>query len=645
MRAPELARPDPYQAWLAVNPWNGKSDAQLRDRLASHDLRGLRFTVYVLADGSTESSLRATLQSLARQVVYDRETIVCGARNLDVAAIGRAAGEPHAVAAEDATEKGDLLLGIRAGDCLAPNALAEFALEAAAARDVKAIYCDDDLIDGSGRRHGPRFKAGPVSATAYAGQLVVLRRSVAGASAPAMFSSESLLGDLVRTRALNVGEIRHVPLVLHHRARAGSAPCFGVPMEPAARSNANLAWRDGEATIAPRRLVRGPVRTLRVLMFTPNLNREGAPLSQFELTQALAERGVIIPEVVSWKDGALRELYENAGIQVNVRAPVLTEMPTLARYRRVVAVLAEFVAEKSPDIVYANTLLNFPAVAAADGAGIPSLWNPRESEPWDEYFGFLSELVAQEALRCFALPYRVLFVAHATLAAWSRFDVRGNFAVIHNGLDLRRFRAAADPAARMAARSALSVPDGEVAVLLVGTVCERKGQRDLAAALRELPDSVLMGARFFVVGDEPGPYSDALRRDIDSLPARGRMRVTIVPTTREIERYYRAADVFLLTSRIESFPRVILEAMAFGLPIVTTPTFGVTEQVVEGRNALFYAAGDSAQLAQHLAALIGDPARRADMAAASREVFGGMTTFDQMVDAYAEVFREAYFSR
>jgi hypothetical protein len=183
-------------------------------------------------------------------------------------------------------------------------------------------------------------------------------------------------------------------------------------------------------------------------MFTSNLNREGAPLSQFELTQALAERGVIIPEVVSWEDGALRELYENAGIRVNLRVPVLTEMPTLARYRRVVAVLAEFVAEKSPDIVYANTLLNFPAVAAADGAGIPSLWNPRESEPWDEYFGFLSELVAQEALRCFALPYRVLFVAHATLAAWSRFDVRGNFAVIHNGLDLRRFRTAADPAAR-----------------------------------------------------------------------------------------------------------------------------------------------------------------------------------------------------
>ena len=643
VRAPDLARPDPYEAWLAVNPWNAKSEAQLRERFASHDLRGLRFTVYVLADGCAEPSLRTTLQSLARQVFEDRETIVRGAGELDVAGIASAAGERHVMLADGAAASGELLVAIRAGDSLAPNALAEFVLEASAARDAKAMYCDDDLIDATGRRHAPRFKADPTSRNAYRGQLVVVRRSVAGASAPEMLGTELLLDELVRSGAAQIGEIRHLPLVLHHRAEA--APRSEVGNDPERPHNPNLAWRDGVAVIVPRRFVRGAVGKLRALMFTPNLNREGAPLSQFELTKALAERGVIIPEVVSCQDGALREVYEDAGIRVNLRTPVLPEMPTLARYRRVVADLAAFVREKSVDVVYANTLLNFPAVAAAQFAGVPSLWNPRESEAWDEYFAFLSESVAQEALRCFTLPYRVVFVARATLANWSRFNVRGNFTVIHNALDLRRFQAAPDPATRTAARNALGVRDGQAVVLLVGTVCERKGQRDLAAALRELPESLVAGARFFVVGDEPSPYSDALRRDIDSLPTPSRVRVTLVSTSGEIERYYRAADVFLLTSRIESFPRVILEAMASDLPIITTPTFGVTEQVAEGRNALFYPPGDSAQLARHLAALISDPARRTKMAVASREVFGSITTFDRMVDAYAELFREAYFSR
>ena len=45
-------------------------------------------------------------------------------------------------------------------------------------------------------------------------------------------------------------------------------------------------------------------------------------------------------------------------------------------------------------------------------------------------------------------------------------------------------------------------------VLLLGTVCERKGQRDLAAAIARLEPGTAARARFFVVGDEPGPYSE-----------------------------------------------------------------------------------------------------------------------------------------
>ena len=58
--------------------------------------------------------------------------------------------------------------------------------------------------------------------------------------------------------------------------------------------------------------------------------------------------------------------------------------------------------------------------------------------------------------------------------------------------------------------------------------------------------------------------------------------MAILPETAEPGRFYQAADVFVCTSRVESFPRVTLEAMAHGLPIVTTPVFGIREQVRPG---------------------------------------------------------------
>jgi len=105
--------------------------------------------------------------------------------------------------------------------------------------------------------------------------------------------------------------------------------------------------------------------------------------------------------------------------------------------------------------------------------------------------------------------------------------------------------------------------------------------------------------------------------------------------------YFRAADIALCTSRIESYPRVILEAMACGLPIITTSVFGIAEQVREEVNALFYSPHQTNVLAQHLDRLIRDDAVRARMSNESPHVLRCLTQFDEMIEAYGRVFREA----
>ncbi len=118
----------------------------------------------------------------------------------------------------------------------------------------------------------------------------------------------------------------------------------------------------------------------------------------------------------------------------------------------------------------------------------------------------------------------------------------------------------------------------------------------------------------------------------------------VVPETSSVGIYYSAADIFVCSSRLESYPRVILEAMAAGLPIVTTPVFGITEQVKEGVNAFLYEPGDTRRLAELIADLVTDAQARSSMGANSLSVLATLNDYERMVEQYATVFREAWLS-
>jgi glycosyltransferase involved in cell wall biosynthesis len=91
-----------------------------------------------------------------------------------------------------------------------------------------------------------------------------------------------------------------------------------------------------------------------------------------------------------------------------------------------------------------------------------------------------------------------------------------------------------------------------------------------------------------------------------------------VPETPAPYDYYGAADLYVCSSYEESFPRVVLEAMGFGLPILGTRVHGIPEMARDGREAMLVPSGDSAALAAGLARLLGDPAHGATLAANAR---------------------------
>jgi GT2 family glycosyltransferase len=143
--------------------------------------------------------------------------------------------------------------------------------------------------------------------------------------------------------------------------------------------------------------------------------------------------------------------------------------------------------------------------------------------------------------------------------------------------------------------------------------------------------------RFYVVGARPGAYLDELERFVYD---EGLRSVVFVAETPDVYDYFRMSDVFVCTSYEESFPIVILEAMAFALPIVSTDVFGIPEALTHDREALLVRAGDAAALAAGVQRLLNDPARAARLAAGARARLVQRFTLGPMVDDYDRLLAE-----
>jgi glycosyltransferase involved in cell wall biosynthesis len=166
----------------------------------------------------------------------------------------------------------------------------------------------------------------------------------------------------------------------------------------------------------------------------------------------------------------------------------------------------------------------------------------------------------------------------------------------------------------------LSVGGEPPVVLFVGRLIPEKGIFELLKAIAALlPDTPV---RLMMVGS--GSTEDELRRTIESLGLEHRVTLAGYLEGERLQAVYQDADLFVLpTSWSEGFPTVVSEAMAAGLPIVTTRLRGTADHLEEGINALFVPPHDPSALAAAMRRLLLDPELRATMAQANRQKVRG----------------------
>jgi UDP-glucose:(heptosyl)LPS alpha-1,3-glucosyltransferase len=228
------------------------------------------------------------------------------------------------------------------------------------------------------------------------------------------------------------------------------------------------------------------------------------------------------------------------------------------------------------------------------------------ANPWHRY-------VLRTERRLFASPLLQAVICNSAMV---RDEIRARFGVpedklrlVYNAVDSNAFSPALREA-RAATRVRLDIGNDALVYLLVGSGFERKNVATAIEAIAQLPAP----AHLVVVGRDSKPERyRAIARRLDV-----QRRVTFAGPQVDPKPFYGAADVFLLPTLYDPFPNAVLEAMATGLPVVTSTKSGAAELVASREAGLVAPSRDVAQIVAHMRALA-EPSMRERMGANARD--------------------------
>jgi glycosyltransferase involved in cell wall biosynthesis len=208
-------------------------------------------------------------------------------------------------------------------------------------------------------------------------------------------------------------------------------------------------------------------------------------------------------------------------------------------------------------------------------------------------------VAAKLAGRCVHAFVAVSPETAAFARARNEIDER-RLSVISNGIELGRFHP--DAAARERVRRELGFTADTWVVGTVGRIATEKNHALLVRALAPLVGPKL---QLVIAGD--GPLLVQLTELVGALGVAS--HVHLLGVRRDVPDVLNALDAFAMSSDTEGLPLVVLEAMATGLPVVSTAVGGIPTVLEEGQTGFLVAAGDEAALRDRIASLASDPAR------------------------------------
>ncbi len=373
----------------------------------------------------------------------------------------------------------------------------------------------------------------------------------------------------------------------------------------------------------------------------------GAARSMLNHALALREHGVEFAVLLP-QHGPLEEVLEAQGIPRYVfplehfglkKAPLQKGGPgKLARAAasrwRFFRGASRAMEELGRPIVHLHSTFCGHAALAARAARCPILWHVREERhrsvekraPSPRLW--VSQLwVEMRRRNARRWADRVVYVSHAVQKKYGLPEKRSD--VVYNFI-----RMPSEPPPRPAG--------GPLRVLHAGRVTIEKGAEEFLAICRAASRrGVDLVATY--AGEGPAPYVEDYRRRIREDGLEDRLLLPGYVT--DMAPLYAASDVLLFPSHTEALPRAVMEAMAYGRPVIASDAGGIPEMIESGRTGFIFDLHHPEAAVDALEALARDPARRAEMGRLARERARRLFSQESYVEQMLRIYREMEAAR
>jgi glycosyltransferase involved in cell wall biosynthesis len=193
---------------------------------------------------------------------------------------------------------------------------------------------------------------------------------------------------------------------------------------------------------------------------------------------------------------------------------------------------------------------------------------------------------------------------------------------------------------RDTARQQLGVESEENIIVAVGRLSPEKGLDILLAAYARQFSSD-RGVRLILVGD--GPEMAALKSLANRLGISE--QVSFAGFAADVSNYYAAADLFVMSSHTEGFPMALLEAMAWGLPVLATAVGGIPDIVQDGKDGCLVPPGNEEQLVVAMGKLLNNRELSEKMGQVARQTITERFAVEQWAFALERVYAGVYEKR